>query len=366
MNNSQILELKKPLKLKSGKELKNVKIAYNTYGQLNAQKDNAILVCHALTGDQYLIGKHPITGKLGWWDNAVGAEKAIDTNKYFVICSNVIGSCMGSTGPQDINPDTNKPYGLDFPVITIADMVEAQKKLVDHLGVEKLFAVIGGSMGGMQVLEWAAHYPQSLNIAIAIATTSKHSAQNIAFHEIGRQAIIADPNWNKGDYYNSDTHPSKGLAVARMTAHVTYMSEESLQDKFGRNLQDRNNISYGFDADFQVESYLRYQGISFVDRFDANSYLFITRAMDYYDLEINHDRPLAKIYKDCNVKFCLISFSSDWLYPTSDSKHIARCLNATNNNVSFVEIETTKGHDAFLLDEPKFHKTLKGFIDNSV
>jgi len=358
---SKIVTITKPLKLQSGQEIKDFDIAYKTWGKLNKTKSNVILICHALTGDQYVTGKHPVTGKPGWWHKIVGKGKIIDTDKYFVICSNVIGGCMGSFGPKTINPKTKKPYGQNFPFITIGDMVDAQKMLLDELGITKLKSVIGGSMGGMQALEWAAKYSKMVKSTVIIASTSRHSAQNIAFHEIGRQAIMADPNWHAGDYDAHKTRPDKGLSVARMTAHVTYMSEDSLADKFGRNLQDRDNVTYGFDADFQVESYLRYQGINFVDRFDANSYLYITRAMDYFDMEGSYSQKLSKIFENNTNKFCIISFTTDWLYPTAESKYIVRSLNASTADVTFVEVETNKGHDAFLLDVPEFEETLKGF-----
>ncbi len=352
-----------PLYLDSGQELHDVHIAYQAWGTLNAEKSNAILVCHALTGDQYMVDDHPITGKPGWWKQVVGPGKVIDTDRYFVICSNILGGCMGSTGPQDINPDTGKEWGVEFPVITIGDMVRAQKLLIDHLGIEKLFAVVGGSMGGMQVLEWACRYPENVFAAVPIATAARHSAQNIAFNEVGRQAIMSDPDWCSGDYHEHGKHPHRGLAVARMAAHITYLSETALTRKFGRNLQDRDNLSYGFDADFQVESYLRHQGSTFVDRFDANAYLYITRAMDYFDVASAAGGVLSKAFKDTPVRFLVMSFTSDWLYPTHDSREIVHALNAGMANVSFVEVESDKGHDAFLLDEPEFHKVFEGFLE---
>jgi homoserine O-acetyltransferase len=364
MHNHNKITITQPLKLNSGEEISGFDIAYNTYGQLNAAKSNVVLICHALTGDQYVASTHPITGKRGWWDDMVGEDKIIDTKRYFVICANVIGGCMGSFGPNQINAATGKTYALNFPVITISDMVEAQKMLLDELGIEQVFCVIGGSMGGMQVLEFVAKYPNMFYSAIPIATTSRHSAQNIAFHEIGRQAIMADPEWKGGAYAEAGTKPTKGLSVARMTAHVTYMSEESLEGKFGRNLQDRKSVTYGFDADFQVESYLRHQGISFVDRFDANAYLYITRAMDYFDMEEEYGKHLSELYKGSHTKFCVMSFTSDWCYPTVESKYIARALNAAGCNVSFIEIASNKGHDAFLLDEPEFKATLSGYLQN--
>lgn len=359
------ITINKTLKLNSGVEISGFDIAYNTYGTLNADKSNVVLICHALTGDQYVAGTHPITGKRGWWDDVVGEGKIFDTSRFYVICANVIGGCMGSFGPNQINPAAGKTYALDFPIVTINDMVNAHEMLLEELGIDNVFCVVGGSMGGMQVLEWVAKHPQKFKLAIPIATTSRHSAQNIAFHEIGRQAIMADPQWSGGAYAENGTKPTKGLSVARMTAHVTYMSEESLQEKFGRNLQDRKAVTYGFDADFQVESYLRHQGFSFVDRFDANSYLYITRAMDYFDMEEEYARHLSEIFKGATAKFCVMSFTSDWCYPTVESKYIARALNAAGCDVSFLEIETKKGHDAFLLDEPEFNNTLAGIINRA-
>ncbi len=363
-----------PLLLDSGVELGCFRLAFQTYGTLNADRSNAVLVCHALTGDHFVAEKHPVTGKPGWWNLMVGPGKPIDTDRFFVICSNVIGGCLGSEGPKEINPATGQPWGLSFPVITIADMVRAQKMLVEHLGIRQLFCVIGGSMGGMQVLQWAVSYPEMVYCCLPIATAARHSAQNIAFHEVGRQAIMADPEWRSGDYLNQNTRPTKGLAVARMAAHITYLSEPALHRKFGRNLQNRAAITFGFDADFQVESYLRHQGISFVERFDANSYLYITRAMDYFDLAADHGGVLANAFRvkgadgverPTPVRFCLISFSSDWLFPTSESRAVVHALNAVAANVSFVEVETDKGHDAFLLDEPEFYQVARGFIEGN-
>ncbi len=351
-----------PLRLDCGVELGPFTMAYQTYGTLNSERSNAILACHALTGDQYLAGAHPITGKPGWWDMMVGPGKPLDTERYFVICANVPGGCMGSVGPREINPATGEPWGLGFPVITVADMVRAQILLLDHLGIERLFCSLGGSMGGMQVLQLAASYPERIFAAVPIATSARHTAQNIAFHEVGRQAIVAVPNWCDGDYYRHGKVPSRGLAVARMAAHITYLSEAALSRKFGRRLQDRSDVTYGFEADFQVESYLRYQGASFVDRFDANSYLYITRAMDYFDLAADYGGTLANAFQDTPVRYCVISFTDDWLFPTSESRDLVRALNATAADVSFVEIESDKGHDAFLLEEPEFWDTLRGFL----
>src|SRR3954463_10409062 len=353
----------KPLRLDAGVELSPFQIAYQTYGTLNADRSNAILVCHALTGDQHVNNVHPVTGKPGWWDSIIGPGKPIDTERYFVICPNVVGACMGTTGPASTNPQTGKPWGLDFPVITVRDMVRAQAMLLDHLGIEQLFSVAGGSMGGMQVLQWAASYPDRVFAAMPIATGARHSAQNIAFHEVGRQAVMADPDWRGGRYYEHGLRPRKGLAVARMGGHITYLSETALHRKFGRRLQDREAPTFTFDADFQIESYLRHQGITFVERFDANSYLYLTRAMDYFDIEADHDGVLARAFKVPPTRFCLISFTSDWLFPTADSRAIVHALNAGGASVGFVEIESDKGHDAFLLDEPELFAAAQGFVD---
>ena len=363
--NIKTLVIKKPLKLDCGQTITNFPLAYETYGILNKNKDNAILVCHALTGDQFITGLNPITKKDGWWSYAVGPNKSIDTNKYFVMCANVIGGCMGSFGPSHINPDTGKKYTTDFPVITINDIVNAQLNLLDHFGIEKLFSVVGGSMGGMQVLQFVSNFPEKTKTAIPIACTSSHSAQNIAFNELGRQAITADHNWLEGKYSSNNTAPDKGLAVARMAAHITYLSKKGLQEKFGRNLQERDHLKFGFDADFQIESYLRYQGSVFVDRFDANSYLYITRAMDYFDLAKQYNNNLSDAFKNTKVKFFIISFTSDWLYPTQENKDIVIALNAIGADVGFVEIESDKGHDSFLLDVPDFLKALKNFLNKS-
>ncbi len=359
------IKFKDSIKLDSGKLIDQCEVAFKTYGKLNKKKSNAILICHALSGDQFCSGKNPLTNRKGWWHVLIGPGKVIDTNIFFVICSNVLGGCMGSTGPSSINPKTRLPYGLRFPVITISDMVKVQERLITSLGIKKLFAVIGGSMGGMQTLEWATKFSNKINAAIPIATSFRHSAQNIAFHEIGRQAIMSDPGWNKGNYYKKKNGPERGLSVARMIAHITYLSEKALQRKFGRNLQNSDFFSFKFDTDFQIESYLKHQGSSFVERFDANSYLYITKAMDYFDLSIKKGG-LSKIFKNSDVKFCFFSFTSDWLFPTSETKTIIKSLNSSNSMVSFVEVKTDKGHDAFLLDEPEFHVTLKGFIEGQI
>jgi homoserine O-acetyltransferase/O-succinyltransferase len=351
-----------PVRLDSGASFAPVEYAYETYGTLNADRSNAILICHALTMDQYVASTHPITGKPGWWLNMVGQGKPIDLDRYCVICINVLGSCMGSSGPASFDPGTDEPYAMDFPVITIADMVRAQVILLDHLGIERLACVVGGSMGGMLGLTFASLYPERVQSAIIIASTARHSAQNIAFHEVGRQAIMADPNWQGGAYYGSVDQPAAGLAVARMAAHITYLSEAGLTEKFGRRLQDRDAKTFGFDADFQVESYLRYQGLSFVERFDANSYLYITRAMDYYDLAEAHGGSLAAAFKGTKTRFCLISFDSDWLYPTAESRRIVHALNAAGAAASFVELSAPYGHDSFLLDAPEMNRIVDGFL----
>ena len=347
--------------LEGGQKLNNANLAYSTWGKLNNQKTNAILICHALTGDQFVTGKNPITNRNGWWKNIVGPNKILDTNKYYIICANVLGGCMGTTGPSSINTDTGKPYGMEFPIFTIKDMVNLQLKLIDSLQIKKLFSVIGGSMGGMQVLEWAASYPNRIYSAIPIATSYRHSAQNIAFHEVGRQAIMNDPDWHHGNYYQKKLKPRHGLSVARMIAHITYLSEGAFQKKFGRDMQSKV-LSWGFDADFQVESYLRHQGISFVDRFDANSYLYITRAMDYFDLTSPYEGNLSLAFKKAQCKFLIISFTSDWLFPSSESHEIVKALNKTTSDISYIEVESDKGHDSFLLEVKEFYEILSGFI----
>ena len=351
-----------PLELDSGRRLSEWQIAYQTYGELDRDHANAILICHALTGDQHVANLHPVTGKPGWWSLMVGPGRPIDTDRYFVICANVVGGCLGTTGPASINPATGKVYGLDLPVITVRDMVRAEAMLLDRLGITSLFSVAGGSLGGMQVLQWAASYPERVFSALPIATGARHSSQNIAFHEVGRQAVMADPDWRGGRYIEAGVSPRKGLAVARMAAHVTYLSDEALHRKFGRNLQDRDHPTFGFDADFQIESYLRHQGVTFVERFDANSYLYMTRAMDYFDLAADHGGRLANAFLGTKTRFCVASFTSDWLFPTIENKAVVRALNAAGASVSFVEIETDRGHDSFLLDEPELFATISGFL----
>jgi len=354
----------KPLLLDGGRSLSPFTVAYKTYGTLNAARSNTVLICHALTMDQFVASRHPITGKPGWWEDVVGPGKPIDTDRFFVICANVLGGCMGTTGPAEIDPVLGEPYGLSFPLVTIRDMVRAQAMLLDALGIEKVLNVIGGSMGGMQVLQWAVSHPERVISAMPIACAARHSAQNIAFHEVGRAAVMADPNWHEGNYAQHNTQPSKGLAVARMAAHITYLSEAALQRKFGRNFRNAAGMSFGFGADFEIESYLRHQGMTFVDRFDANSYLYITRAMDYFDLAADFDGVLAEAFRATRTRFCLVSFTSDWLFPTAENKRVAHALNAAGANVSFVQIESDRGHDAFLLDEPELYETVRGFLNS--
>lgn len=353
------------LALDCGVTIRPLTVAFRTYGTLNAEKSNAILVCHALTGDQYVAETQPVTGKGGWWANLVGPGLPVDTDRFFVICANVLGGCMGSTGPREEMTDEEgrglgRPWGTDFPTITIRDMVRAQKTLVEHLGIDRLLAVIGGSMGGMQVLEWAATFPEAVRAAAPIACATHHSAQNIAFHEVGRSAIHGDPDWQGGRYWEDGRIPARGLGVARMVAHITYLSEEALTRKFGRRLQGANAVTLLEDV-FQVESYLRHQGSTFVRRFDANSYLTITRAMDLFDLANEHGS-VAAAFRGTATRFLVASFSSDWLFPTSESRALVRALNAAAARTSFIEVPTDKGHDAFLLDEPDFHRALGGFI----
>ena len=367
---SHTLELAASLPLDGGQNLAGVQVAYETVGTLNADKSNAVLVFHALTMDQHVVSPHPKTGKPGWWARSVGPGNVIDTDRFFVICANVLGSCMGSTGPASQASD-GQPYAMRFPVITIRDMVRAQVALLDALGIGQLHAVVGGSMGGMQALSFAANWPQRTRAALVIASTARHSAQNIAFHEVGRQAIMADPKWLGGDYYGALSKggkgPENGLAVARMAAHITYLSEEGMHEKFGRKLQDRPDgtkgaKTFGFDADFQIESYLRHQGLSFTDRFDANSYLYNTRAMDYFDLAEEHGGKLAQAFAATKARFCLVSVDTAWLYPTTESRTSAHALNASGAAVSFVELSAPFGHDSFLLDVPALDRVVTGFL----
>jgi homoserine O-acetyltransferase len=357
------------LKLANGAEIKNFPLAYQTYGELNRDRSNAILICHALTGDQYVASNNPVTGKSGWWDAMVGANKPIDTNKFFIICSNIIGGCMGSWGPKSINPETLEPYGINFPMLTIQDMVQAQNLLLEHFQIKKLHSVIGGSTGGMQAMYWSVLYPQKMKSVILLATSYRHSPQNIAFHEAGRQAIMADPDWCAGKYLVEKKYPAKGLAVARMIAHITYLSKNSLQNKFGRNLQNKGSFSFNFDPEFQVESYLHHQGASFIERFDANSYLYTTKAINYFDLESDFGGNLSAAFsgfaQNKDGKFCLISFSDDWLFEPSDTKKIAHALIACGVDASNIMIESHHGHDSFLIENEALNSTIAGFLNQS-
>ena len=361
---TKTLEIEGEIKLDSGKTLNNVTVAYETYGELNKEKSNAILICHALTGDAHAAGWHKGAKKPGWWEIVIGPGKAIDTEKYFVICSNVLGGCKGTTGPSSINPETNKEYGLEFPVITIKDMVKVQKKLVESFNINQLYAVIGGSMGGMQVLQWMVSYPKMMKKAMPIATAAMSYPQQIAFNAVGRQSIFSDPNWNGGNYYETGEIPRNGLSLARMIAHITYLSDESMDIKFGRGLQDKDEISYDFTVDFQVESYLKYQGESFVKRFDANSYLYITKAVDLFDLSVTNS--LIDGFKDVECKVEVLSVDSDWLYPTEQSTEIVTALNANDVEVSFSEIKSNYGHDAFLLEKGQLNFILSKFLSDNI
>ncbi|HLD30397.1 MAG TPA: homoserine O-acetyltransferase [bacterium] len=343
----------------SGEKIGSVTIAYETYGKLNEGKNNAILLCHALTGDAHAAGYHAGVEKPGWWDDMVGPGKAFDTDKYFVISSNVIGGCKGSTGPSSINPATKKPYGLTFPVLTIKDMVNAQKKLIDQLGIAKLFTVAGGSMGGMQVLQWGASYPEKVRSLIPIATAAKHSPQQIALSEVGRQAVMADPDWKEGDYYGK-TVPAKGLAVARMVGHITYMSDASMLEKFGRQTKQAKQ-EFKFSPNFEVEGYLKYRGDSFVKRFDANSYLYITKSLDYFDLSF--EKPLHEVFRNLKAKFLVMAFKSDWLYPAYQALEIVKACKLAGLDVTYCEIESTYGHDAFLLEVEEETHLIKHFLE---
>lgn len=358
-------EINEEVTLECGKKLKKTTLAYETYGELNKNKSNAILIFHALSGDSHVAGYYSKDDKKpGWWDSLIGPKKSVDTNKYFVICSNVLGGCKGSTGPSSINPETGKEYGTDFPVITIKDMISVQKKLIDSFGIKKLFAVLGGSMGGMQVLEWVSTFPKSTKLAIPIATAAEQSAQNIGFHEVGRQAIVTDPEWRNGFYYGKSV-PKSGLSVARMIGHITYLSEEAMKKKFGRKLRSKENVDFTFNVEFEIESYLRYQGESFVKRFDANSYLYITKAIDYFDLTNNGKNSLEKVFENIDAKFLVISYKSDWLYSPLESKKIVQALQRNWKEVISIEIDSEYGHDAFLLKNKQQESVIKNFLDNN-
>ena len=354
---------KNPMPLACGRTLGPITLAYETYGKLNKKKDNAVLILHALSGTAHAAGyNEPDDPHPGWWDNFIGPGKPFDTNKYFIISSNVIGSCVGSPGPASINPETGKPFGLDFPVITVGDMVEAQTYLIRHLGISKLLAVSGGSMGAMQALDWAISYPDQVFSAIVMAVSHSQTALGIAFNEVGRQAIFRDPNWNDGDYYDSGI-PQSGLSLARMIGHITYLSEKKMHEKFGRKLQDKKNLSYAFDRDFQVESYLHHQGIKFVNRFDANSYLYLTKALDYFDLKMDHGNGnLSTAFEKVKSDFLMISFSSDWLYPSSGMRDMVNALRSNGKNVVYIDIDSDDGHDAFLLPDETYADTISNFL----
>jgi homoserine O-acetyltransferase len=362
----------RPFVLESGAALGPVTLAYQTYGSLNAERSNAVLILHALSGGAHAAGYRSIEDtKPGWWDTAIGPGKAFDTDRFFVICSNIIGSCYGSTGPGSIDPVTGRPYGLSFPVVTIGDVVRAQERLIDHLGIGRLLCAVGGSMGGMQALEWAAHHPERIRAAIPLATTARSNAMQIALSEVGRQAIYADPAWQGGAYYESGSRPDAGLAVARMIAHITYLSEESMHQKFGRRLKDREQFGYEFQTEFQVESYLKHQGLSFTQRFDANSYLYITKMMDYFDLSqspvgangLSVNSLAAAFARAQEIKFLVVSFTSDWLYPSHQGKQIVSALTAAGADVSYLDIESSAGHDAFLVEVSTMTRLLGGFMD---
>ena len=353
-----------PMVLESGDTLAPVDIVYEAYGTPNEDRSNAILILHALSGDAHAAGYHdPHDKRTGWWDGMIGPGKAFDTGKYWVICSNIIGGCKGSTGPGSINPKTGKPYGLDFPIITIGDIVDAQKRLIDHLGISRLLSMAGGSMGGFQVLEWTLRYPEMVRSAICIASTSRLSVQGIAFNAVGRHAITSDPEWNGGYYYGTPG-PQHGLAIARMVGHITYLSELSMDSKFGRRLQSADRYSYDFESEFAIESYLRYQGHTFTERFDANSYLYITKAMDYFDISRSYG-PLARAFSDVLAKYLFVSYSSDWLFTSEQTREIVRALLANGKDVSFIEIDSPYGHDAFLIEEEQLTRIIRSFLDSA-
>jgi homoserine O-acetyltransferase len=353
------------LSLDSGEVLAPVTIAYETYGTLNEERTNAILIVHALSGDAHAAGYYPGESRPGWWETMIGPGKGFDTDRYFVICSNVIGGCKGSSGPSSLNPAAGREYGLDFPLVTVGDMVRAQKLLIEHLGIGRLLSVSGGSMGGMQALQWAVAYPEAVASCIPIAATQRHSPMQIAFNEVGRQAIMGDPKWNNGDYYGGET-PDSGLAVARMIGHITYLSDESMHQKFGRRFRDRSALAYDLTQDFEVASYLRYQGEMFTRRFDANTYLYVTKALDYFDLTGGHG-VLTETFRDLpgDMRFLVIAFSSDWLYPPYQSKEVVRALKGNNVDCSYVEMKLSFGHDAFLLENKELSRMVWHFVDTT-
>jgi homoserine O-acetyltransferase len=353
------------LTLDSGEILAPIDIAYETYGTLSEKRDNAILILHALSGDAHAAGYYRGDERPGWWETMIGPGKGFDTERYFVICSNVIGGCKGSTGPSSINPATGKEYGVEFPLVTVGDMVRAQKLLVDHLGIQRLLCVSGGSMGGMQALQWAVAYPEAVASCVAIAATQKHSPMQIAFNEVGRQAIMADPKWNGGDYYQGEA-PDGGLAVARMIGHITYLSDESMHQKFGRRSQGKSALTYDLESDFEVASYLKYQGEMFTRRFDANTYLYVTKALDYFDLT-GGSGVLTESFRELpqDMRFLVMAFSSDWLYPPYQSKEIVRALKGNNVDCSYIEMKLSFGHDAFLLENKELSRMVWNFIDTT-
>ena len=363
---TKFFTIKEKIKFESGVEFGPITVAYETYGKLNEDGTNVILVIHALTGDAHAAGYHSENDKKpGWWDSMIGPDKAFDTNKYFVVCTNILGGCSGTAGPSSINPETGKPYGLSFPVFTIEDTVHVKKKLLDFLGIKKLYAVAGGSMGGMQAMQFAISYPDYVTSTILIATTSRLSPQAIAFNAVGRNSIISDPNWNNGDYYDKENKPDRGLSNARMVGHITYLCEEAMYNKFGRRLQNKNHYDFNFDIDFQVESYLQHQGQIFVDRFDANSYLYITKAVDYFDPADKYGS-LKEAFKNTDAKFLVISFDSDWLFPSSQSKEVVNTLMQLGKDVSYCEIKSPCGHDAFLLEYEVQSKIIKSFLNTHI
>jgi homoserine O-acetyltransferase len=358
---TQQITFEEALRLQSGATVSPVTLAYETYGALNEDRNNAILICHALSGDAHVAGRHSASDrKAGWWEEAVGPGKAFDTDRYFIICSNVIGGCSGSTGPSSINPATGRPYGLSFPVVTVADMVEAQRWLIDALGIPSLLCATGGSMGGMQALQWTVSYPDRIRSAIVLASTARVSAQSIALNEVPRQAIYADPNWKEGEYYGQEP-PNAGLAVARMIGHITYLSETSMREKFGRRLQERERFGYDFATEFEVESYLKYHGNRFTTRFDANSFLYITKAIDYFDMSLGRG-DLAEAFSGVLAKFLVLSYSSDWLFPPEQSEELVRALLRNGIDASYVEIKSDYGHDAFLLEVERLGELTRDFL----
>lgn len=360
---TQFKTIRKHLRLDCGRSLPEFTLAYETYGKLNPNKTNALLICHALSGDQHAAGYHSTQErKPGWWDNCIGPGKPFDTDRFFVICPNNLGGCKGSSGPVTTNPATGKPYGLDFPIVTVHDWVMSQRYLAEELGIEQWAAVIGGSLGGMQVMQWAIDFPKQLRHALVIAAAPKLTAQNIAFNEVARQAIFSDPDFHQGRYYEHNTIPRRGLMLARMLGHITYLSDDAMREKFGRDLRE-GKLNFGFDVEFQVESYLRYQGESFVDRFDANTYLIMTKVLDYFDPALNFDNDLARTFKETNANFLVVSFTGDWRFSPSRSREIARALITANKKVSYVEIEAELGHDAFLMAIPEYHNALRAYMN---